>query len=92
MMSDSEDWEDDLVERAMEGDVEAISQVFDAAPQELVDDVFLRAPGADERLFEVLVAALRTDDPRLRTRARRELEARGWDERAYSELNEENEQ
>ena len=84
--TDSEDWEDDLVARALDGDIDAVREFFDAAPQELVDDVFQRAPGADERLFEVLVAALGTDDPRLRTRARRELEARGWDEQAYAAL------
>ena len=97
MTTDSGDWEgsggwdDDLVARALDGDVDAARQLFDAASQELVDDVFQGAPGSDGRLFEVLVAAIRTDDPRLRTRARRALEERGWDKKAFQVLAEEDE-
>ncbi len=74
-MSDSvDDW-----------DLDRIKRTLDAAPQWMVDAVF-KGPANDGRLLKVLVAALRTDDARLRTRARRALEERNWDRLAYAAL------
>lgn len=65
--------------------LDRLKRALDAAPQWMVDAVF-RDPANDGRLLKVLVAALRTDDARLRTRARRALEERGWDRLAYDAL------
>lgn len=66
----------EATDKAEEGDLDAIRETLEIAG----------IPNGDDYFFVILRESLESDNAMKRTRARRSLEKRGWDKRAYADL------